>query len=245
MGLLKDLRKRYYFARDYWEYRGRQREFAVEFPITRWFPCLNDRFIDSGSSSGAYFHQDLLIAQRIYQEKPEAHMDVGSRVDGFVAHVASFREIQVLDIRPTPSNVKNIHFVQADLMADCSHLHNSSTSISSLHAIEHFGLGRYGDPVRPDGHLLGLDNIYRILRNEGKFYFSVPIGPQRVEFNAHRVFSLQYLLNIFDKKYNIEHFSYVDDRGDLYLDIKLDEAAIRSNCGCHYGCGIFEMRKTQ
>ena len=101
----------------------------------------------------------------------------------------------IIGLTYSPSNVKNIHFVQADLMADCSHLHNSSTSISSLHAIEHFGLGRYGDPVRPDGHLLGLDNIYRILRNEGKFYFSVPIGPQRVEFNAHRVFSLQYLLN--------------------------------------------------
>ena len=142
--------------------------------------------------------------------------------------------------------MKNIHFVQADLMADCSHLHNSCTSISSLHAIEHFGLGRYGDLVRPDGHLLGLDNIYRILRNEGKFYFSVPIGPQRVEFNAHRVFSLQYLLKIFDKKYDIEHFSYVDDRGDLCVDVKLDEDAIRSNCGCPYGCGIFEMRrKTQ
>ncbi len=33
----------------------------------------------------------------------------------------------------------------------------------------------------------------RMLKKEGKFYFSVPIGEQRIEFNAHRVFSVKYL----------------------------------------------------
>ena len=36
----------------------------------------------------------------IYAARPEKHVDVGSRVDGFVAHVASFREIEVFDVRP-------------------------------------------------------------------------------------------------------------------------------------------------
>ena len=37
------------------------------------------------------------------------HVDIGSRLDGFVAHVASFREIEVLDIRPLKVNKhKNI-----------------------------------------------------------------------------------------------------------------------------------------
>lgn len=65
---------------------------------------------------------------------------------------------------------------------------NYCDSISSLHAIEHFGLGRYGDPIDYFGYLKALQNIAKIVKTGGTFYFSVPIGPQRIEFNAHRVF---------------------------------------------------------
>jgi len=60
---------------------------------------LDDRFDQSGTASGHYFHQDLLVASRIFINNPEKHVDIGSRIDGFVAHVASFREIEVFDIR--------------------------------------------------------------------------------------------------------------------------------------------------
>jgi len=89
-------------------------------------------------------------------------------------------------------------------------------SLSCLHAIEHFGLGRYGDPVNYDVYLLGLNNLYCILKKGGKLYFSVPIGPQRIEFNAHRIFSISYLLELFDGKYHIDSFSLVDDQGHLH-----------------------------
>jgi len=32
-------------------------------------------------------------------------VDIGSRVDGFVAHVASFREIEVFDVRPISAQI--------------------------------------------------------------------------------------------------------------------------------------------
>ena len=73
-------------------------------------------------------------------------------------------------------------------------LAESTDSLSCLHALEHFGLGRYGDPVDYDGYLKGFDNLYRILKPGGRLYFSVPMGPQRIEFDAHRVFSMAYLL---------------------------------------------------
>ena len=41
----------------------------------------------------------------IYNSKPKRHIDVGSRVDGFVAHVASFREIEVFDVRPLEKSI--------------------------------------------------------------------------------------------------------------------------------------------
>jgi len=65
---------------------------------------------------GHYFHQDLLIAREIYKNNPVKHIDIGSRIDGFVAHVAVFREIEIFDIRLQENNVKNIIYRQADLM---------------------------------------------------------------------------------------------------------------------------------
>jgi hypothetical protein len=116
-------------------------------------------------------------------------------------------------------------------------------SISCLHAIEHFGLGRYNDSIDADGHIKGLDTIYHTLKQGGKFYFSTPIGPQRIEFNAHRVFSVQYLLDLFKGKYLIDSFSFIDDSGDLHKDIELTKDLIDSNCDCTYGCGVFELSK--
>ncbi|RLD66242.1 MAG: hypothetical protein DRI95_07075 [Bacteroidetes bacterium] len=150
----------------------------------------------AGISKGQYFNQDLLVAQKIFQNNPLKHVDIGSRIDGFVAHVASFREIEIFDIRNIENEVENIKFVQADMTSP--NLIDYCDSVSSLHAIEHFGLGRYGDTLDVNGHLKGIENITAMLKNGGKFHFSVPIGEPCVEFNVHRIFSIKYLLELFE-----------------------------------------------
>lgn len=214
-----------------------------EFPFGKLYPMLADKNAESGTLSGHYFHQDLLVAKKIFKNNPYKHVDVGSKTDGFVAHVASYREIEVFDIRPLVSKVDNIKFIQADFMSLDKRLLNYTDSISCLHAIEHFGLGRYSDPIDAWGHLKGLECIYATLQKGGKFYFSTPIGPQRIEFNGHRVFGINYLLNIFNGKYSIDNFSFVDDKGDLYENVNLDKESINNNFGCNWGCGIFELTK--
>lgn len=207
------------------------------------YPVLFERFAESGNMKGHYFHQDLYVAKRIFNTRPEKHLDIGSRIDGFVAHLAVFREVEVLDIRPLTSSVQNVSFRKADLMKLPENLLNYCDSISSLHAIEHFGLGRYGDPIDYFGHLKAIENISNILKSGGVFYFSVPIGEQRIEFNAHRVFSVQYLLDLFEKNYTLRRFSYVDDAGDFFEDVALTETSIANSFGCNWGCGIFELIK--
>lgn len=171
-------------------------------------------------------------------------MDVGSRIDGFVAHVASFREIEVIDIRKQKSSIQNIKFMCLDFMDNLNKsLFEYYDSVSCLHALEHFGLGRYGDSIIYDGHVRGLDNLHRLLTKNGKLYLSVPIGPQRIEFNAHRVFSVRYLLGLFEDKFKVDCFSYVSDNGDLHENSILTEENIFNKFGCYYGCGIFEMTK--
>lgn len=215
-----------------------------DFKVERFFLIADDKYDNSGSANGHYFHQDLLVAQKIFEAKPEKHVDIWSRVDWFIAHVASFRKIEIFDIRPLhDKQIHNIHFTQCDLMGDCSHLKDATSSISCLHTIEHFGLGRYGDNIDSNWHLKWLDNLFHILKQWWKFYFSTPIWPQRIEFNAHRVFSLQYLLSLFSWKYDIKSFSYVDDAWDLHKNIELTKELIENNCNCIYGCGIFELIK--
>ncbi|MFC2131527.1 DUF268 domain-containing protein [Bacteroidota bacterium] len=230
------------YIKDYFRFKNKIKG-EKNFPFALPLPQLNDKYDKSGVMSGHYFHQDLLVAGKIFQNNPEKHIDIGSRVDGFVAHVASFREIEVFDIRKHIGSIKNIIFRQADLMELPEELVDYSDSVSSLHAIEHFGLGRYGDKINPDGHLLALRNIYKILKPGGSFYLSVPIGKQRIEFNGHRVFGLSYLMEIIKPDYEIIEFSFVDDAGDLHEKVSLINEVITKNCNCIYGCGIFELLK--
>jgi SAM-dependent methyltransferase len=227
----------------YRDYRiiKKQKQNSSSFKFGSAFPVLHDWADEAGVASGHYYHQDLFVAQKICKANPHRHIDIGSRVDGFVAHVAAFRPIEIIDFRDLKSKSQNISFTQADLMNLPDHLIDSCDSISSLHAIEHFGLGRYGDPIDYLGHEKALSNIQRIVKKGGCFYFSVPIGEQRIEFNAHRVFSVRYLLEILQKDFTVKSFSFVDDAGDFYPEQQLDDQSINKNYGCHYGCGIFEL----
>ncbi|HEY5118610.1 MAG TPA: DUF268 domain-containing protein [Anaerolineales bacterium] len=239
--LLRELRQ---YFRDEEILKRQQRQSAIVFPFGRLRPFLNEKYMESGVASGHYFHQDLLVARRIFQCRPARHVDVGSRIDGFVAHVASFRRIDVLDVRPLNSLIPNVQFIQCDVMGSIPALFlECCDSLSCLHTLEHFGLGRYGDRIQFDGYLTGLDNLQKILAPGGILYLSVPIGVQRIEYNAQRVFSTSYLWQILSKRFKIIGFSFVDDAGDLQENVSVDEQAIGENFHSRFGCGIFELMK--
>jgi hypothetical protein len=164
-------------------------------------PCLHDRDEPGGSADGEYFWQDLLVARSVHAAAPRRHIDVGSRVDGFVAHVASFRSIEVFDVRPMAIDVPGVIFRQADLMqpspAGQSDLwQGCCDSLSCLHALEHFGLGRYGDPIDPQGYRHGFARLAALLEPGGRFYLSVPLGQARVAFNANWIFAPEQILQL-------------------------------------------------
>jgi Caenorhabditis protein of unknown function, DUF268. len=234
-----------WFKQDYKRFTALLNEkIKADFQIKDNYPIITDKFSSSWNSSGVYFHQDIYVAREIHKNNPKKHIDIGSRIDGFVAHLAVFREIEVFDIRPLNSNIKNVIFKQANLMSLNENLIDYCDSISSLHTIEHFGLGRYGDPINPNGHIQGFENILKIVRAGGRIYFSVPMGePNRIEFNAHRVFSLRYLIDWLTKDCNIEKFTFIDDNFDLHEDVALTQELINNSCGCWHGCAIFVLKK--
>jgi len=191
------------------------------------FPCLHDRYEEGGATNSDYFWQDLLVARRIFEASPTKHVDVGSRVDGFVAHVASFRNVEVFDVRPIATKIPGVTFHQADFM-DSSTLPITDSgycdSISCLHALEHFGLGRYGDPINQLGYRLGFINMVKLLKPLGTMYLSVPIGEERVEFNANWIFDPKTILNLAEENGLMLKaatiFSY--KRGLVELELKSD-----------------------
>lgn len=229
--------------RQYLSLRKQNANAPQAWPLRFSMPFLQERDGASGIASGHYFHQDLLVARRIFHRQPKTHVDVGSRIDGFVAHVATFRQLEVLDIRQQNACVKNIVFKQCDLMDLSDEFLNYCDSLSCLHALEHFGLGRYGDRIDVNGHVHGLNNMIEMLKPEGFLYLSVPIGRERIDFNGQRIFSKRTILRLVENKLDLMDFSYVDDNGALHESSSLDRRAIDESLELDYGCGIFEFRK--
>lgn len=204
---------------------------------------LSDYHDSAGSAKGHYFHQDLLVATKIFRAKPDEHLDIGSRVDGFVAHVATFMKITVADVRPlNVTGHENLTFSQLDLMTNKEL--KQFGSVSCLHALEHFGLGRYGDPLDPAGTEKGLANICNLVKAGGRLYVSFPISNRpRTVFNAHRVFAPNHILthDLIESHFILEDFFYVDDYGDLHpFDLARDDMA---KLDLDFGCGIYTFNK--
>jgi hypothetical protein len=209
-------------------------------------PFLHDKYDEAGIMTSEYFLQDLFIARKIFLKNPKRHVDIGSRIDGFVSNIASFREIEIFDVRPISGNVENIVYKQADLMNnDTNALYYGYTdSLSCLHTIEHFGLGRYGDSLHPYGYIDGIKNMSKLLKNGGIFYLSTPIGEERVEFNANRVFNPNTIINCAKKcNLSLVELSVINSKGDLKLNLPLEAETYHSLSKQKYSLGIFVFIK--
>lgn len=234
---IRDERKEY-------ERQRRASSSPSHFPITKSYPFFADRYGSAGEASGHYFHQDLYVAREIFRRNPDRHVDVGSSIYGFVSHVASFRTIEVLDIRPFDNAIDGISFIQQDIMNIDPSLQNSTDSLSCLHALEHFGLGRYSDPVDYLGWQKGLTSLTSMVKAGGILYLSVPTGSvQRVEFNAHRVFSIPFLRGHLEEHFEIEQLAFVLDDGTLLVDVDPHSDAANVSFEANYGCSIWVLRK--
>ncbi len=235
--MLRSVRGLPRYARDFFRFRS---AYTGRIEL---LPCLHDWHEEGGSTKLEYFWQDLLVARRIFAANPEKHVDVGSLVGGFVAHVASFREIEVFDVRPIGTQIPGVTFKQADLTRPVPGTTDYCDSVSCLHALEHFGLGRYGDPIDPRGFERGFVNVAALLKNDGVFYLSVPIGIDRVEFNAHRVFDPRSIVNLaMQNSLSLTDLTVIHPGGRTE-SIPREEARLSGLAAQRYALGIFQFQK--
>lgn len=196
-----------------------------------------NRFHKGGTTTGHYFNQDLWAARIVYRRGIKKLVDIGSRLDGFVAHVLPYCQVCVVDIRHIDSQVEGLTFVQATI-EDLPFESNSVSALSSLHVLEHIGLGRYGDSVNPKGYLCAASEISRVLQQKGLLILGTPVGKERLCFDAHRIFDPQTVVDAFSGL-QLERFSLVDDSGvGIVEDATFAQARL-----CSYGCGLFLFTK--
>jgi hypothetical protein len=205
------------------------------------YPCLSDRFNEAGTL-GAYYWQDLWAATKIIKTNPTEHYDIGSRIDGFIAHLQAANQKTILfDIRPLKIKIPNVEFIQTDATKLENIKDESIESLSSLCALEHFGLGRYGDDVDPDGCFKAFNAIQRVVKKGGVAYISVPIGKEHLEFNAHRIFYAQTIVDCFNKMQLLEFsVNKMDDTGICQINDlhRFDEED--NNHGQRFGLFMFK-----
>jgi|TARA_B110000003_G_C16529009_1_gene488185 hypothetical protein len=204
------------------------------------YPFLENFNIVSNEHKHQFFHADLLVSKKIYDSNPSSHLDIGSRVDGLVAHLASFRKLDFLDVRSVDTSPHDsINFIKKNIMnLDISNFDKKYDSISSIGVISHVGLGRYGDEIDPLGHIKAMKNITKLLNKNGTIYIMVPVGKKRVEFNAHRVFAPEDIIDFFNKNgCKFIEFSLVDDDGNLHVDCDLQNSK-----DLNFGGGIFVFK---
>lgn len=111
---------------------------------------------------------------------------------------------------------------------------NSLESLSSLCVVEHIGLGRYGDSIDSFGSEKAINELKRVLKKGGIILFSIPVDCEnKIYFNAHRAFTRDYILKLFDGFEILEEkYHYGNKMYDNYDPIK------------GFGTGLFMLKKT-
>lgn len=204
-------------------------------------PCLFDWYEEAGSYNHEYFWQDLYVSEFIIKNKPVKHLDIGSRIDGFILSLASSRQVEILDIREIKLNHHNIKCIEKDFINNIDDLVNYTDSLSCLHTLEHFGLGRYGDDIDVFAYKKAIKNLSLILKKEGFLYLSTPIGKEKVLFNANRVFDHKVLINDF-ANHNLKLIeNYIIDKKSQF---RLSSFDIDSNFN-NDQLGIFIFQKIE
>lgn len=204
------------------------------------WPIITDKYALAGTIKN-YFWQDLWAAKLIVNSRINKQFDIGSRIDGFIAHLlAAGIDVTMIDIREFPEKIGGLYTIVDDATYLRQIPDNSIESMSALCSLEHFGLGRYGDPIDPEACFKCFDNIQKKIIKGGHLYISVPVGKERVEFNAHRVFYASTIIECFSSMELLEYSCTAEGKMEYNVDIhKYDQDTHNGD----YRYGLFHFKK--
>ncbi|MDD5285623.1 MAG: DUF268 domain-containing protein [Desulfuromonadaceae bacterium] len=203
------------------------------------YPCLDDNTSTSGFDRHYVYHP-AWAARILADTKPGHHVDISSSLH-FCSIISAFIPVRFYDYRPVKLGLGNLRSDSADLLS-LPFPDRSITSLSCMHVVEHVGLGRYGDPLDPDGDLKAVEELKRVLADNGDLLFVVPMGnPPRIMFNAHRIYKYDQVRELFHDL-ELKEFALIPDTaGQGGLVRNADKLLADKQA---YGCGCFWFRRT-
>ena len=180
-----------------------------------------------------YTYQAAWATRLIHARRPEAHVDVSSAVP-FVAQLSAIVPVTMYEFSAPDIDLAGLTVLEASVVA-LPLADRSVSSLSCLHVIEHVGLGRYGDPLDPDGMEKAATELCRVVAEGGVLYVSFPVGRARVAFNAHRITDAEdFVARVEARGFTLQDFALIDDRGRFHSAAKPSDAR-----GMSYACGCF------
>jgi SAM-dependent methyltransferase len=226
-----------FVLKDYFAFK-RKADSRFTLSIKDFYPQIKDKTIKTGFDRHYVYHTGW-AARKVKEINPAFHIDISSSLY-FTSIVSAFIPVHFYDYRPAELYMNGIESKEGDL----HHLpfdDNSVASISCMHTIEHIGLGRYTDPIDPQGDLKAMKELIRVVKPGGSLIFVTPIGKNAlIEFNAHRIYTLPLIKDYF-KELELVEFSLIPEHakdGGILLNAGQEDVDKE-----RYGCGCFWFKK--
>jgi SAM-dependent methyltransferase len=152
-------------------------------------------FETGGHPANFVDYECAFASQAIQRLNPPSLLDVGS-YRHFLLGLLAHYPVTSVDIR----NRIPLTPTETILTGDAKRLDlpdHSFAVVLSLCALEHFGLGRYGDPVDFQADQKAFLEMVRVIQPGGHLIFSTTVtrGRPAIGFNAHRIYSYPLLRN--------------------------------------------------
>jgi len=207
---------------------------AQSFPAFDLLPQLHDR-IAITPFEPHYFYMGAWATRRLIAQNPALHVDIGGE-GRFISTLIAAMPVVFVDYRPLRASLSGLHRIVGDILS-LPFADESLKSLSCLHVAEHIGLGRYGDPLDPNGTAKAIEELRRVTAAGGDLLFALPVGLERVCFNAHRVHAPAAIAELF-ADFDLVEFSGVHDDGTF-----VEHANLHDFDADEYGCGLYWFRK--
>ncbi len=193
---------------------------------------------DTGNHPESHRNLEQAFASAMISHRvPKNILDIGSDRYYVNGLLAAF-EITTLDVRIRNKVVLN----ETLLVGDAKKLDlpdNSFDLVLSLCAIEHFGLGRYGDALDLQADTLAVQEMIRVLKPGGWLVLSTEIHKAEtvIRFNADRIYSKEHIESWFVGSCVLVYETYC--KGPSWRFIPYEEVTSRLN-KWHVYCGCWE-----
>jgi SAM-dependent methyltransferase len=223
-----------FILKDYFRYKKIDKEKRFSIKISDLYPQVKDKTIKTGFDCHYVYHTSWAV-RKVKEINPKFHTDISSSLY-FSGLLSAFIPVKFYDYRPADLKLSNLESHPGDL-TKLPFTDNSINSLSCMHTVEHIGLGRYGDEIDYNGDIKAISELKRVLSKNGSLLFVTPIGKPKIEFNAHRIYSYEMIMDLFNDLELVE-FSLVTDSGDFIENAHSD--IVKSQ---KYGCGCFWFKK--